>query len=80
MNTSNVETVLTMIDLINKSGLGPLITPSEAAKFLRLKPATIHRALTSGQLEGTRLGSSSGPWRISVRALACYACVANDES
>jgi excisionase family DNA binding protein len=41
-----------------------MLTVSEVADRLRLKPETVRRWLRSGKLHGVSLGSDSAGWRI----------------
>jgi excisionase family DNA binding protein len=48
--------------------LEDLLTPEEAAIFLRVKPKTIKKWLRSGKLKGSKLGGDlSGAWRTTKR-------------
>ena len=41
-----------------------MLTVSEVAERLRLKPETVRRWLRSGKLHGVSLGSDSAGWRV----------------
>ena len=43
---------------------GRVLTVSEVADRLRLKPETVRRWLRSGKLRGVSLGSDSAGWRV----------------
>jgi excisionase family DNA binding protein len=43
---------------------GRMLTVSEVADRLRLKPETVRRWLRSGKLRGVSLGSDSAGWRV----------------
>jgi excisionase family DNA binding protein len=46
-----------------------LLTPEEAAVYLRLNPQTAYRLLRGGQLPGVKIGRQ---WRIRKSALDAY--------
>ena len=74
MNTNSEDQVAEVLAMLEQAGLGPLISTGETARFLGLKPAAVLRALAAGKLEGVRVGSKAGRWRISAREVARYAC------
>ena len=45
------------------------LTPEEAARFLKLNPQTVYRALRAGKLPGAKVGAQ---WRLSKAALEEY--------
>lgn len=46
-----------------------LLTPSEAAEFLRVSESTVYRLLTKGVLPGVKVGRS---WRLNRKDLEFY--------
>ncbi len=47
-----------------------LLTPEEAARLLKVDPATIRAWLRAGKLKGVKLGG--GHWRISEEAITAF--------
>ena len=50
-----------------------LLTTKEAASALGCSPDTVKRLLTSGKLQGRRLGGERGHWRITRASVAAFA-------
>lgn len=78
MNDNSTNSHDQIVRLLEEQGHGPLITPQEAARFLRMTPAGVRYALMTGRMKGVRLSSNKGHWRMTLSQIADFVFPSNE--